>query len=49
MKNTAVDLYCIDQAASYQLAFGYIRQLAVSLRNALKGGTKGKVSARLIH
>lgn len=38
MKNTAVDLYCIDQEASYQLAFGYIRQLAVTLRNALKGG-----------
>lgn len=36
MKNTAVELYLIDPATSYQHAFGYIRQLAVTLRNSLK-------------
>ena len=36
MKNTAIDLYSIDPAASYQHGFGYIRQLAVNLRNTLK-------------
>ncbi|KIM24518.1 hypothetical protein M408DRAFT_331746 [Serendipita vermifera MAFF 305830] len=41
MKNTAVDLYSIDQAASYQHAFGYIRQLAVTLRNTLKAKATG--------
>jgi nucleolar complex protein 2 len=41
MKNTAVDLYSIDPAASYQHAFGYIRQLAVTLRNTLKAIVTG--------
>jgi len=41
MKNTAVDLYSIDPATSYQHAFGYIRQLAVTLRNTLKAKAVG--------
>lgn len=36
MKNTAVELYMLDPATSYQHSFGYIRQLAVTLRNSLK-------------
>ncbi|KAG8959627.1 Nucleolar Complex 2 protein [Tulasnella sp. 419] len=36
MKNSASDIYCIDQAMSYQHGFGYIRQLAVHLRNSMK-------------
>jgi nucleolar complex protein 2 len=36
MKNTAVELYLLDHATSYQHAFGYIRQLAVNLRNSIK-------------
>ncbi|EJD05007.1 Noc2-domain-containing protein [Fomitiporia mediterranea MF3/22] len=40
MKNSASELYCEDHAASYQLAFGYIRQLAVHLRNSMKVKSK---------
>ncbi|KAG8802907.1 Nucleolar Complex 2 protein [Serendipita sp. 398] len=36
MKNTGADIYSINLATSYQHAFGYIRQLAVTLRNTLK-------------
>ncbi|PVF96820.1 Noc2-domain-containing protein [Serendipita vermifera] len=36
MKNTAVELYLLDHATSYQHAFGYIRQLAVNLRSSIK-------------
>ncbi|KAI9057554.1 Noc2-domain-containing protein [Trametes sanguinea] len=40
MKNSASELYCADHAASYQHAFGYIRQLAIHLRNSMKTKTK---------
>ncbi|TBU45669.1 Noc2-domain-containing protein [Dichomitus squalens] len=40
MKNSASELFCADHAASYQHAFGYIRQLAVHLRNSMKTKTK---------
>ncbi|EIW76677.1 Noc2-domain-containing protein [Coniophora puteana RWD-64-598 SS2] len=40
MKNCAAELFCIDHASSYQLAFGYIRQLAIHLRNSMKNKTK---------
>lgn len=46
MKNTAVDLYSIDPAASYQHGFGYIRQLAVNLRNTLKAKPNTKENAK---
>lgn len=36
MKNTACELYTLHPDASYQQAFGFIRQLAISLRNCLK-------------
>lgn len=42
MKNSAAELFRIDPAASYQQAFGFIRQLAILLRNALQ--TKSKES-----
>lgn len=40
MKNSASELFCTDHAASYQHAFGYIRQLAIHLRNSMKTKTK---------
>ncbi|CCJ30082.1 unnamed protein product [Pneumocystis jirovecii] len=35
MKNTASELFGINQAVSYQVSFKYIRQLAIHLRNAI--------------
>jgi len=43
MKNSASEFFAIDQSLSYELAFGYIRQLAAQLRESMK--TKTKVSA----
>ncbi|GJE99145.1 Noc2 domain-containing protein [Phanerochaete sordida] len=40
MKNSASELYTIDHATSYPHAFGYIRQLAILLRNSMKQMTK---------
>ncbi|ESK89920.1 nucleolar complex protein 2 [Moniliophthora roreri MCA 2997] len=40
MKNSASEVFCLDQATSYQHAFGYIRQLAIHLRNSMKVKTK---------
>ncbi|KAH9929483.1 Noc2-domain-containing protein [Fomitopsis serialis] len=40
MKNSASELYCMDHAAAYQHAFGYIRQLAIHLRNSMKVKSK---------
>ncbi|KAF9480615.1 Noc2-domain-containing protein [Pholiota conissans] len=36
MKNSASEVFCLDHATSYQHAFGYIRQLAIHLRNSMK-------------
>jgi len=40
MKNTACDVYLGDEGLGYQQAFGYIRQLAIHLRNSMKVKTK---------
>ncbi|KAF9445982.1 Noc2-domain-containing protein [Macrolepiota fuliginosa MF-IS2] len=40
MKNSASEVFCIDHAVAYQHAFGYIRQLAIHLRNSMKIKTK---------
>ncbi|KAL6308862.1 Noc2-domain-containing protein [Sparassis latifolia] len=40
MKNSASEIYCIDHATAYQHAFGYIRQLAIHLRNSMKVKSK---------
>ncbi|KAJ7223081.1 Noc2-domain-containing protein [Mycena pura] len=40
MKNSASEVFSLDQGASYQHAFGYIRQLAIHLRNSMKVKTK---------
>ena len=40
MKNSASEIFSLDHAAAYQIAFGYIRQLAIHLRNRMKIKTK---------
>ena len=40
MKNSASDVFCLEHATSYQHAFGYIRQLAILLRNSMKVKSK---------
>ncbi|THH17678.1 hypothetical protein EW146_g3186 [Bondarzewia mesenterica] len=40
MKNSASEIFCLDHTAAYQHAFGYIRQLAINLRNGMKMKTK---------
>ncbi|EWC43855.1 hypothetical protein DRE_07232 [Drechslerella stenobrocha 248] len=40
MKNGGVDLFGIDEDLSYMLGFGYIRQLAVHLRNSITNNSK---------
>lgn len=40
MKNSASEIFCLDHQAAYQHAFGFIRQLAIRLRNSMKLKTK---------
>ncbi|KAI0752195.1 Noc2-domain-containing protein [Fomes fomentarius] len=47
MKHSASELFCADHATSYQHAFGYIRQLAIHLRNSMK--TKTKEAYKLVY
>lgn len=47
MKNSASELFCMNHATAYQHAFGYIRQLAVHLRNSMK--TKTKEAYKLVY
>ncbi|WVQ62856.1 uncharacterized protein L199_001005 [Kwoniella botswanensis] len=41
MKNTASELYQLSPSLSYQHAFGFIRMLAVHLRNVIRSSTSG--------
>ncbi|SPO25069.1 related to excision repair protein RAD4 [Ustilago trichophora] len=47
MKNTAVELYLVDADVAYTQAFGFIRQLAIHLRNCVKTKTKDAFKAVL--
>lgn len=40
MKNSASEIFCLNHRAAYQHAFGFIRQLAIHLRNSMKLKTK---------
>ena len=44
MKNSASEIYVMDHAMAYQHAFGYIRQLAVHLRNSMRVKSKVRSS-----
>ncbi|PWZ01531.1 Noc2-domain-containing protein [Testicularia cyperi] len=46
MKNTAVELFLLNTDVSYTQAFGFIRQLAIHLRNCIK--TKSKDSFKAV-
>ncbi|QLG70439.1 hypothetical protein HG535_0A03780 [Zygotorulaspora mrakii] len=39
-KNSAAELFSIDETAGYQIGFEYIRQLAIHLRNTMNATTK---------
>ncbi|EIM84277.1 Noc2-domain-containing protein [Stereum hirsutum FP-91666 SS1] len=47
MKNSASEIFCMDHGAAYQHAFGYIRQLAIHLRNSMK--IKSKESFKQVY
>lgn len=47
MKNSASELFSLNLTASYQQAFGFIRQLAIHLRNCLK--TKSAESYQAVY
>ncbi|KAF5381925.1 hypothetical protein D9757_007562 [Collybiopsis confluens] len=49
MKNSASEVFCLDQAVAYQHAFGYIRQLAIHLRNSMKEAYKQVYNWQFIH
>ncbi|KAG6865341.1 hypothetical protein C0991_003378 [Blastosporella zonata] len=40
MKNSASEVFCMEHSTAYQHAFGFIRQLAIHLRNSMKVKTK---------
>ncbi|KAF7320891.1 Noc2-domain-containing protein [Mycena chlorophos] len=47
MKNSGSEVFMLDQGISYQHAFGYIRQLAIHLRNSMK--VKSKEAYKLVY
>lgn len=42
-KNSAAELFAIDETSGYQIGFEYIRQLAIHLRNTMNATTKKTV------
>lgn len=48
-KNSAAELYGIDKTVSYQVAFEYIRQLAIHLRNSINATSNAKEGYKIIY
>ena len=48
MRNCGVQVFGIDLNASYQTAFGYIRQLAIHLRNSMAIKSQVRIYSQLV-
>lgn len=48
MKNSASEIFCLNHQAAYQHAFGFIRQLAIHLRNSMKLKTKVRYTLTIL-
>lgn len=48
-KNSATELFGIDETISYQVGFEYVRQLAVHLRNSMNQTSNAKEGFKLIY
>lgn len=48
-KNSAAELYGIDETVSYQIGFEYIRQLAIHLRNSINATSNAKEGFKAIY
>lgn len=48
-KNSAGELFGIDEGLSYQIGFEYIRQLAIHLRNSISATSKSKEGYKAIY
>ncbi|KAI9512144.1 Noc2-domain-containing protein [Russula earlei] len=49
MKNSASEIFCLNHQAAYQHAFGFIRQLAIHLRNSMKESYKQVYNWQYVH
>ncbi|CAH6718230.1 nucleolar complex protein 2 [[Candida] jaroonii] len=48
-KNSAAELYGIDETLSYQIGFEYVRQLAIHLRNSINATSNAKEGYKTIY
>lgn len=48
-KNSAAELYGVDETLSYQVGFEYIRQLAIHLRNSINATSNAKEGFKAIY
>jgi nucleolar complex protein 2 len=48
-KNSAAELYGVDESLSYQVGFEYIRQLAIHLRNSINATSNAKQGFKTIY
>lgn len=48
-KNSAAELFCIDETVSYQIGFEYVRQAAIHLRNSINATSNAKEGFKTIY